>query len=272
MTYQFIEKNGIKMIEVSAIKESGVAIGYCTTRHGGISTDTCASMNCNIYKPFDLENGRKNFRLFCQAIDVNPDKVITNRLTAGTNLVRCVTKDDLIDIYDEPLAPRADGLVTNDPDITLYLYAADCAIIQIVDPVNKAIGTCHAGWKGSLIGTIPNTVHAMQENYGSEAENLIAVICPSISGCCFEVGNEVAEDFKSHGFEKYILQDYAKPHIDLFGVNSELLLSTGIPQNKLHKIELCTYCNPDLFHSYRRGPVENGLHKNGMNGMFLQLV
>ncbi len=272
MSYQFVEKNGIQMIELSVINETGLAEGYCTTRYGGISTGTYAAMNCNIYKLLDQENGRKNFRLFCQAIGVDPNKVITNRLTAGTNLVRCVTKDDLIDIYDEPLAPRADGLVTNDPNITLYLYAADCAIIQIVDPVHRAIGACHAGWKGSLIGTIPNTVSAMQEHFKSNPKDLIAVICPSIASCCFEVGNEVAEEFKSCGFEKYILCNYSKPHIDLFGVNSELLSSTGIPQNQIHRVELCTYCHPELFHSYRRGPVENGLHKNGMNGMFLRLI
>lgn len=272
MIYQFVEKNGIKMIELSVINNTGLAEGFCTTRHGGISTGTYASMNCNIYKKLDLENGQENYRLFCKAIGVDPNKVITNRLNAGTNLVRCVTKSDLIDIYDEPNAPRADGIVTNDPEITLYFYAADCAIIQIFDPIQKAIGACHAGWKGSLIGIIPNTIQAMKKEFGSNPQDLVAVICPSIASCCFEVGDEVAEEFRSQGFEKYIFMNYPKPHIDLFGVNSELLLQSGLEKERIHKIELCTYCHEDLFHSYRRGPVENGVHKNGMNGMFLRLV
>lgn len=119
MEYRFIEKNRICMIEVSPIADTGIAEAYCSTRHGGISTGTTASMNVNIYKPLDIENGRENFRMFCNAIGSNPNKVITNRLIYGTNIARCVSSADLIDIYDESISVHADGLVTNDPDITL---------------------------------------------------------------------------------------------------------------------------------------------------------
>lgn len=280
MEYNIIEKSNIQMIEVTPICETGVAEGYCSTRHGGVSVGSTASMSVNIYKKLDIEAGQENFRIFCKAIGVRPNNVITNRLLYSTNSVRCVNSSDLIDIYDEPQAPHADGLVTNDHQITLFLYAADCAIIQMVDPNKKVIGCCHAGWKGSLCGIVENTVKAMQDNYDCQTKDIIGVVLPSIGQCCFEVGEEVAARFDSAGFSRYIDKSSGKPHIDLYSVNSELLSRAGLSENNIHKIELCTYCHEELFHSYRRGPVEIQTnsegkqiqaHLNGMNGMFLKL-
>lgn len=280
MDYRMVTNSNVEMIEVTPINCTGIAEAYCSTRHGGVSKGPTASMSVNIYKKFDVEAGQENFRIFCNAIGVNPNRVITNRLIYGTDVVRCVNSSDIIDIYDDPQAPHADGLVTDDPSITLFLYAADCAIVQFVDVKKKVVACCHAGWKGSLCGIIGNTVEAMKNNYGCLVEDIVAVILPSIGQCCFEVGEEVAVQFRDAGFSEYIDQSKDKPHIDLFGVNSAILRKAGLTENNIHKIELCTYCNEELFHSFRRGPVENQTkpdgkqiqaHLNGMNGMFIRL-
>ena len=272
MTYEFITKNGMPMIQISAINNTGIAEGYCSTRNGGTSEGEWGSLNCSIYKPLDIENSRNDFRLFCSAINVDPNMVITNRLIAGTNIVRIVTEADLIDIYNEPIAPRADGLITNSNKITLYMYSADCAIIQLVDTKTKSIGMLHAGWKGTLNGIISNTVNAMHDAFGADPSNLIAVICPSIGKCCFEVGNDVAVQFKNAGLGDFISDKYEKPHIDLFGANKEMLIRVGLKEQNISVIDLCTFCHSDLLHSYRRGPIKDGKHLNGMNGMFLRLI
>ncbi|MCM1133533.1 MAG: polyphenol oxidase family protein [Ruminococcus flavefaciens] len=278
MDYRFIEKNDVRMIEVSPIAQTGLAEAYCSTRYGGISTGTTASMNLNIYKKLDIENGKPNLKIFCNAIGADPDKLITNRLIYGTDCVRCVSSDDVIDIYDESISAHADGLVTNDPEITLYMYAADCAIIQFVhnDPENRVVACCHAGWRNSLCGIIQSTVRTMCEKYNCDRDNIIAVILPSIGECCFEVGSEVAEQFEPD-FSEFISYTAEKPHIDLFGVNSKILLESGLQEENIHRINLCTHCTPDerygyLFHSFRRGPVEGKAHLNGMNGMFIKLT
>lgn len=272
MDYSFTDKNGIRMIEFSSIDSTGVAEAFFTTRDGGVSTGYCGSMNCNIYKKYDIENGRENFRLVCKALNIDPEMVITNRLIYFTDIVRCVSKKDIINIYDESVSFRADGLVTDDPDITLYLYAADCAIILLVDRKKRVIGALHAGWKGSLIPIIENTVEAMCNNYGCHSENIIAQICPSIRQCCFETGEDVAEQFANAGFANYIQRIDGKPHIDLNGVNVKHLIKTGIKPENIHNVDICTCCHPELFHSYRRGPVnEKGIHLNGMNGVFIHL-
>ncbi len=271
--YRIINKNGIDMIDVVAINRTNVAMAYCTTRHGGISTGTTASMNCNLYKALDKDNGQENFRIFCRAIEIDPRKVITNRLIANTEICRYVNSDDIIDIYDEPIIPRADGLITDCNDITLFMYAADCAIIMLLDTDNKCVGMLHAGWKGSLGNIIPNTINAMKDKFHTDERNLIAVICPSISAECFEVGEDVAKLFSNRGFGKFVSRKNNKPHVDLFGVNKSTLISSGVLADNISTIELCTCLREDLFHSYRRGPVgENGVHLNGMNGMFLKLL
>lgn len=281
MDYRIVTNSNVKMIEVTPINCTGIAEAYCSTRHGGVSEGPTASMSVNIYKKYDVEAGQENFRIFCNAIGVDPDSVITNRLIYGTDVVRCVDSSDLIDIYDEPKAPHADGLVTNDPSITLFLYAADCAIVQFVDVKKRVVACCHAGWKGSLCGIIGNTVDAMKNNYGCSAEDIVAVILPSIGQCCFEVGEEVALQFRDAGFSEHIDESKDKPHIDLFGVNAEILKKSGLKENNIHKIDLCTYCHEELFHSFRRGPIEirinsddktSQVHLNGMNGMFIRLT
>lgn len=270
--YRIIEKNGIKMIDITAISSTGIAEAYCTTRDGGISDGVCGSMNCNLYKSLDVESGRENFRIFCTAIDISPEKVITNRLNKFTDICRCVTSDDLIDIYDEPSAPVADGIITQSDDIAIFMYNADCAVILLLDTEKRAIGALHTGWKGSLNKIIPNTVTAMKEKFGTNTKDVIAVICPSICGDCFEVGNEVAKKFTQHGFEDHVYTKDGKPHVDLFAVNRKVLADCGILKEHIRSIELCTCHNPDLFHSYRRGPVsENGTHLNGTNGIFIKL-
>lgn len=281
MDYRIVTNSNVEMIEVTPINCTGIAEAYCSTRHGGVSEGSTASMSVNIYKKYDVEAGQENFRIFCNAIGVDPNSVITNRLIYGTDVVRCVDSSDLIDIYDEPKAPHADGLVTNDPSITLFLYAADCAIVQFVDVKKRVVACCHAGWKGSLCGIIGNTVDAMKNNYGCSVEDIVAVILPSIGQCCFEVGEEVAVQFRDAGFSEHIDESKDKPHINLFGVNAEILKKSGLKENNIHKIDLCTYCHEELFHSFRRGPIEirinsddktSQVHLNGMNGMFIRLT
>ena len=260
------------MIEILPITVTGAAEAYCSTRDGGVSKGTTAHMNLNIYKNLDIPNGRINLKLFSNAIGTDTDRLITNRLIYGTDIVRRVTSADIIDIFDEPLAPHADGLVTDDPPVTLYMYAADCAVIQFVDPVRRVIGCCHAGWKGTMSGIIENTVLTMHQYYGCDYEDIVGVILPSIGKCCFEVGEDVARQFDHAGYSLFVDRSGEKPHVDLFAANAENLLRAGLMPRNIHSIDLCTCCHNELFHSYRKGPIDNGIHMNGMNGMFIRLT
>lgn len=270
--------NGLRMMSILPINNTGVAKAYCTVKDNqiGYSKGSCGPFSCNIYKKHGLENGIKDFHLCCDALGILPSQVITNRLTASTNKVRVVDEQSLIgyDIFDEPSAPRADGLITDSNQITLFHYASDCAICMFLDPVKKICGCIHASWRGSLIGIIEEEVKSFRMKYGSKLENIIAVLMPSISVDAFEVGIECAKQFERAGFDECVdYSSYGKPHVDFPKVNHKILLNCGLKPENVYAIDdLCTYHNEDLFHSFRRGPIdEKGDHLNGINGYFIKL-
>ncbi len=277
--YEIVEMaNGLKMMRINPICDTGVAVAYASIRSAnGHSEGPCGTYNPNLYKAYGLENGIKDFRLGCEAIGVSDDRqVITNRLTAITDKVRCVTADDLngYDIYDEPGAPRADGLVTTDKSLCLFNYAADCAIAFLVDPEKKACGSCHASWKGSLLGIFEREIDAFVNEYCSDKKDIICVVCPSIGIENFEVGEDVAQKFVDAGFAEYVdFTSYEKPHVDLPKVNRQILLNYGLSEDNVYVIDdMDTVRDEEYWHSFRRGPIVEGKHLNGQNGYWIKLV
>ena len=275
--YEIVEMpNGIKMMKVLPITDTGLAEAYATLRNspGGVSKGDCGPFSANLYKKLGLAEGCEDFRTACTAIGVSDRRVITNRLTAITDKVRIVSSADLTDydIYDEPAAHRADGLVTTDNSIALFNYAADCAITVMLDPVKKIVGSHHASWKGSLLGIFQNQVKAFI-SLGSNPKDIIAVVFPSIGVANYEMGEDAVKMFDDAGYGEFIDHtSYNKPHADLPRMNRHILLSCGLSENNVYVIDdTDTFSNSDIWHSYRRGPVVDGVHLNGMNGYFLKL-
>jgi len=274
-------KNGLKMLSILPINETGIAEAYTSIKSAeGYSEGSCGTFNPNLYKQYknekDFINGIKDFKLGCDAIGVSDRSVITNRLTAFTDKVRCVSASDLsgYDLYNEPNAARFDGLVTDDDKVCLFNYAADCAIAFLVDPIKRVCGSCHASWKGSLIGIFQKEVEAFVNHYNSKLNDIICVVCPSIGKENFEVGTDVAEQFVNAGFENFIdYQTYDNPHIDLPGVNRQILLSCGLVEDNVYIIDdMDTVRDSYYWHSFRRGPIdENNFHLNGQNGYWIRL-
>ena len=168
-----------------------------------------------------------------------------------------------------------DGLITNCDEVCLFNYAADCAIIMFVDPNKKVISSLHASWRVSLLGIIENEVLEFKSRYHSDLADLIAVVIPSISVESFEVGEDCAEQFIQAGFTDCVdTVSYKKPHVDLARVNGAILKKCGLYDENIYVIDnLCTYRDDTIFHSFRRGPIDQeGHHLNGMNGYFIKLI
>jgi YfiH family protein len=137
---------------------------------------------------------------------------------------------------------EGDALITNQPGIGVAIRTADCLPILIADPPNRAVAAVHAGWRGvvSEIGT--TTMEAMSEQFGSEPEDLVVAIGPGIGACCFEVGPEVATQFGFSG----------KTKVDLVETMCRQLGRNGVKLGQISLSGLCSYCDPQLFESYRR--------------------
>lgn len=272
--------NGLKMLAALPINNTGIAEAYYTIRDNqmGNSKDDCAPFSCNIYKKLGVKEGIEDFKLCCDALEITPDEVASSRLIYATNEVKAYTKADMqgYDIFDEPAAPHCDGIITDEKGVTLFSYAADCILINFIDVKKKVIGSCHCSWGTTLKGIVENEVKAFTEKYESNPSDIIAFIWPGISKERFEVGNECSDKFIEAGFGQFVdTTSYEKPHIDLQAVNKQILLNCGLDENNVYVLDnLCTMRDEQLFHSYRRGPVnpETKAHLNGMNGCFIKLV
>ena len=182
-----------------------------------------------------------------------------------TNHVYVVTEDDLGPILrpDKPPHRRSiDGLITDIPDVLLTAFGGDCPPIYIADPVRRAVGLVHAGWKGTL-GKIPaNAIERMAAQFGSDPRNLYTAIGPGICADCYEMGDEVYEQFSKEWGRAdagRILRRYpdGKYHLDLREANRLTLLEMGVSENHISVSNVCTMCNVDIFYSYRAHRMEN---------------
>lgn len=182
-----------------------------------------------------------------------------------TNHVYVVTKDDLGPILRTEKPPHRrniDGLITDIPDVLLTAFGGDCPPIYIADPVRRAVGLVHAGWKGTL-GKIPaKAIERMAAQFGSDPQDLYAAIGPGICADCYEMGDEVYEQFSEEwggADADRILRRYpdGKYHLDLREANRLTLLEMGVRENHISVSNVCTMCNVDLFYSYRAHRMEN---------------
>lgn len=176
-----------------------------------------------------------------------------NIISAGQNVITPnQTHRDHVEIVDERTEyPDTDGLILSKPDTLVYLRFADCTPLIFYDEVNKIGAVSHAGWRGTAEKIGVKTVEKMEVNFGTKPQNVIAIIGPAISLCCYEVSDDVMDKLLETVQNKDGLTD--GKNIDLKGINARQLQEIGV--EKIDICPLCTSCNNDLFYSYRK---ENG--------------
>jgi YfiH family protein len=150
---------------------------------------------------------------------------------------------------DEPneVVQGVDGLITNQRGVSLFATFADCYPIVLWDPVKRAAGLAHAGWRGTAAGVVGAAVEAMHGEYGSAPEDIRAGIGPGICGRCYEVGAEVAEQFDA----RFVKPSGEKFLLDLAAANRAQLEAAGV--SNVHVLGLCTK-ETGYLPSHRRTP------------------
>ncbi|MCL2164919.1 MAG: peptidoglycan editing factor PgeF [Oscillospiraceae bacterium] len=264
-----IKKNNIPMLAVDLFAQTGKAEAFFATRQGGCSEGICGTMSLNIFKKMNDPYARQNFDIFCSAIGVEPRVLVANHET-HTDIVTVVDKESIKqDVFDTTEYVDADGMVTNSKDICLFLYASDCAMLFFLDPKKEALGACHAGWVGSINGIIGKTVCLMTQEYGSDPQDILVAISPTIGPCCYCVDASRYEKILAYDprLDEFVEKKDGVYFLDLTAINQFVVMQTGIPKQNITASRLCTSCCADLFHSYRR---DEG--KNGVNGAFLRLL
>lgn len=225
-----------------------------STRVGGVSRPPFDSLNLGIGRGDDPQALLENYRRFCAAAGGSPRQAVLSR-QVHTDTVRVVTRPDAGKGLFLPQDYEADALVTDEPGLSLVVFSADCGILTLYDPVHRAIGAVHAGWRGCAAGIVEKAVHTMTEAYGTQPADILAAVGPCIGPCCFETDEDVPTAMRAalHAeAEPYIETRGAKWHVDLAGLNRQWLLRAGVRPERIDLAALCTACHPELFWSHRR--------------------
>lgn len=239
------------------LEKTGIVNHGFSTRLGGVSRGACATMNISMTRGDDPEAVEENKNRIAKAIGVKPENMTFTHQTHTTN-VTVVRPEDRGKRF-----PETDGMVTDVPGICLVTFYADCVPLYFVDPVKKAIGLSHSGWRGTVNKMGKVTVEKMAEVFGSAPEDIIAAIGPSICRDCYEVSEDVISVFREKFAPEFwdrlfYRKENGKYQLDLWAANLEVLKEAGVKEEHIAVTNVCTHCNPDLLFSHRATGEKRG--------------
>lgn len=242
--------NSITFLRADSL--AGVTHGF-STRLGGVSPAPWDSLNLGVGRGDAMENVQENYRRFCTALGTDDHRAVLSK-QIHEDVVRHVTEADAgKGLYLDRDYTSVDGMVTNVPHLPLVVFSADCNVILLYDPVRRAIGACHAGWRGTALGIAKKTAQEMVRLFGCDPHNIRAAIGPAIGQCCFETDEDVPtalRDALGEEVEPYITWNGTKYHIDLKAVNALWLRKAGV--ETIDICDHCTACRGDLYWSHRK--------------------
>lgn len=223
-----------------------------STRFGGVSSGALASLNLGVHRGDEPKNVLENYRRLGAAVGFDPKRTVFTK-QIHSDIVERVGASDCGRGLIVPVENGCDGLVTNEPEVVLTVFSADCTPVLLYDPVAKAVGAIHAGWRGTAAAIAAKAVERMAAEFGSKPENIRAAIGPCISQCCFETDRDVP-DAMQHTFgadaKRSIREVNGKYYVNLKALNALALTRAGVRQIDI--AAECTACEPNRFWSHRR--------------------
>jgi polyphenol oxidase len=197
----------------------------------------------------------RNRLAFIEAAGYSMSDLVISRQTHGTR-VQIVTAADrgrgLYPAFDG--YPATDAMVTDDPAVALGTIVADCVPILLYDRRAHVLGLAHAGWRGTVGRIAAETVRTMTAAFGTDPNDVVAGIGPSIGPCCYEVGSDVIDAWHNSGAvnqTRAVVKNGAGYHFDLWAANRLVLIQAGVPDRQIEYSAHCVRCEHDRFFSYR---------------------
>lgn len=244
MSAQYVESNLL-----AKSKDNGIQHGFFT-RQGGVSKGIYNSLNAGLSSGDLRADVMENRRRVLEALNISPNQLITPHQFHSSDVV--VVKDNLPEER-----PKADGIVTNRPNIAIGVVTADCGPILFADPENGVVGAAHAGWRGALNGVLENTIAAMI-SLGAQRSKIKACLGPTISQANYEVGPEFHQTFidKSAKYATYFFPSLKAKHhqFDLQMFIKDRLSDSEVTSDILG---ICTYQKQENYFSFRRTTHKN---------------
>lgn len=257
----FKQSGAIKYYTFTSLDHQGLYHAVFT-RNGGFSPAPWHSLNFGASVGDDIKRVVQNRENALQTIRINPNSVYDVYQVHSTDIVKT----------ELPLAAgeahiKADAIITQHPNVTLLMRFADCTPILLFDPIKRAIGIAHAGWIGTVEKIAEKTIIAMVENYGSNPDDIIAAIGPSIGPDHYSIKKDVLDRVRScfpNNINQVIINTHNDIYFDLWKANQIILSEIGV--RKIEISEICTNCNLNDWYSHRG---EHG--KTGRFGVILGL-
>lgn len=226
-----------------------------TGRLGGVSQKPYDSLNMALHVGDNPADVWENRRRFLHALGLKAEDMVTPEQVHGQHIVRVGRAEAGRGAKEyEDSIPETDALITDEPGLPLVLCFADCTPVLFLDPEHLAVGIAHGGWKGTVKKIAQKTVMAMTKEFGTKPSDVLAAIGPAIGPCCYEVGEEVAGQFREafpYHVEDIISQMGDKVHLNLWQANRLQLMDIGVKSENIDMADTCTACKHQWFYSYR---------------------
>ena len=268
-----MQAQGWERIDLERVERSGLAYYRnenwrglthgIFTRRGGASRGQWTSLNVGGNIGDDSAAVGENHRRMYDAVEAQGGRATTTWLVHGTDVLAVDAPRN-----GKSWLTKADGMITDQPNLPLVMRFADCVPLLLYDPVKRAIGLAHAGWRGTVKGIAAKIVKSMSNAYGSSPQDIQVVIGPAISHSNYQVGSEVVNAaFKYFGEDSGVVRIDPKDGaacLDLWLANQLDFQRAGVEE--VEALRLCTYENTDDFFSHR---AEQG--KTGRFGVIISL-
>ena len=202
----------------------------------------------------DTKNSLENRQEFLGSLGIDYRSLICAKQVHGKN-IEYVTGENKGSgaLEDDSSVADTDGFITDQKNLPIAIFTADCLSIFIYDYKSPAIALLHAGWRSTEQNISEEALRVMQNRFGSQPEDLFVGFGPSIRSCCFEV----EKDFKSN-FTFGLLSRNGRVFMDIALVNQRQLMSGGVRKENIFDPALCAFCNNNDFFSFRKEESSSG--------------
>lgn len=248
-------KDSVPYLTFNSLSELNFIKHGFSTRLGGVSKGIFSTMNLAFNRGDNKKDVLENYRRICTSIGLDFNTLVASAQDHNTFVRRVTSENYGVGITKPRDIESVDALITDEKNVTLVTYYADCTPLFFVDTKNKAVGLAHAGWRGTVGRIGEKVVKKMSECFGTNPEDLKCAVGPAISKCCYEVDKACADEFyKLDDLEtdKFIFpKEKNKLMLDLLEANRQILMSAGVPFESIEVSDVCTKCNSDLLWSHR---------------------
>jgi YfiH family protein len=246
------ERNGLRFYTFPTLSDAGLNHAILT-RRGGVSRGPFESLNLGSTVGDDPQAVQENRRRVLAAFGRTPQSVPELHQVHSNRIIPAALRG-----AGEPF-PQADGVVTDSPEFTLCMRFADCVPILLYDPVRRAAGIAHAGWKGTLAMVAASAVDALGRNFGSRPADILAGIGPSIGPDHYPIGDDLARAVRSAfgpDADGWLSARRGSVHLDLWAANEFTLRRAGV--ETVEPAGVCTACHTEDWYSHRAGHGRTG--------------